>query len=174
MTIEKTSQVSTEDEHSLAGKYLTFRLGKEEYGIEILRVREIIGLMDITPVPRSPEHIRGVINLRGRIIPVLDLRMKFEMEAFEASEESCIIVLDVTFEGVLTHMGVLVDGVCEVLDIASEEIDPPPILSAGSSTQFLLGMAKSRGTVKILLNAERIISGGEADAVGESLTTPSS
>ena len=167
MNTQESTKFGTSDENSLAGKYLTFCLGDEEYGIEILRVREIIGLMDVTPVPRSPAHIRGVINLRGRIIPVLDLRRKFGMEPFQPSEESCIIVLDVTFDGVLAHMGVLVDGVCEVLDIAGDDIDPPPPLGAELGNQYLLGMAKAKDGVKILLNAERILHANEVLPVGE-------
>lgn len=156
-----TEKTGAKDVHSLAGKYLTFHLGDEEYGIGILRVREIIGLMDVTPVPRSPKHIRGVINLRGRIIPVLDLRTKFEMDPFEPTEESCIIVLDVNVEGVVSHMGVLVDGVCEVLDIGSDEIDPPPPMGTDVDNRFLLGIAKSKGTVRILLDVEQTLHASE-------------
>ena len=167
--MQEVTSSTSEETGSLAGKYLTFRLGAEEYGIEILRVREIIGLMDITPVPRSPAHIRGVINLRGRIIPVLDLRTKFGMEPFEATDESCIIVLDVAIDGVLTHMGVLVDGVCEVMDIAADEIDSPPPMGSELENQFLLGMAKTKGAVKILLDAERIVGTPEAVLNGDSV-----
>lgn len=167
--MQLSSNTDTESAASLAGKYLTFRLGAEEYGIEILRVREIIGLMDITPVPRSPEHIRGVINLRGRIIPVLDLRTKFSMAPFQATEESCIIVLDVTVDTVMGQMGVLVDGVCEVLDIAAEEIDAPPPMGNDVDSSFLLGMAKSKGAVKILLKAEQILTSADAINVSEAV-----
>ncbi len=166
--MQEVNKAVSEELKALAGKYLTFRLGTEEYGIEILRVREIIGLMDVTPVPRSPQHIRGVINLRGRIIPVLDLRTRFGMDAFEATEESCIIVLDLTVDGVLSHMGILVDGVCEVLDIDAEEIDPPPPMGADLDHNYLLGMAKSKETVKILLNTDRILGTNESAHLAES------
>lgn len=138
----------------LAGKYLTFRLGAEEYGIQILRVREIIGLMEVTPVPRAPAHLCGVINLRGRIIPIVDLRTKFGMAAFEPGAESCIIVLDVTVDDSIHHMGILVDGVCEVLDIKGNELSPPPPLGRGIDARYLLAIAKSKGGVKLLLNVE--------------------
>jgi len=138
----------------LAGKYLTFRLGAEEYGIQILRVREIIGLMDVTPVPRAPSHLCGVINLRGRIIPIVDLRTKFGMAAFEPGAGSCIIVLDVTVDETVNHVGILVDGVCEVLDIKGDEISPPPPLGRGIDARYLLAIAKSKGGVKLLLNVE--------------------
>jgi purine-binding chemotaxis protein CheW len=138
----------------LAGKYLTFRLGAEEYGIQILRVREIIGLMEVTTVPRAPAHLYGVINLRGRIIPIFDLRAKLGMAAFEAGAESCIIVLDVVVDGAVHPMGILVDGVCEVLDVSSNEISPPPLLGQAIDARFLLAIAKSKGGVKLLLDVE--------------------
>ncbi len=141
----------------LAGKYLTFRIGKEEYGLEILRVREIIELMDITPVPRTPDSIRGVINLRGRIIPVLHLRVKFEMELVEDTDETCIIVVDMDTAGTATQMAILVDGVREVVDISSEEIEPAPSFGGSVDSRFILAMAKLKGGVKVLLNTEQIL-----------------
>ncbi|QDU69867.1 chemotaxis protein CheW [Engelhardtia mirabilis] len=141
----------------LAGKYLTFRIGEEEYGLEILKVREIIGLMDITPVPRTPVSIRGVINLRGRIIPVLNLRVKFEMSAIEDTDETCIIVVETSSDGVANQMGILVDTVSEVLDIVVDELEPTPSFGEGVDSDFILGIAKCKGSVKILLNTERIL-----------------
>ncbi|MBI1382406.1 MAG: chemotaxis protein CheW [Planctomycetaceae bacterium] len=152
----------TKSYSEFAGKYLTFRLGAEEYGIQILRVREIIGLMDVTPVPRAPAHLCGVINLRGRIIPIVDLRTKFGMAQFEPGPESCIIVLDVTFEGAIHHMGILVDGVCEVLNIPEGEIAPPPPLGRGIDSRYLLAIAKSKGSVKLLLDVEYALEVSEA------------
>lgn len=148
-----------------AGKYLTFSLGEEEYGLEILKVREIIGLMDITKVPRTPEYIRGVINLRGKIIPVLDLRRKFAMPLVEETDESCIIVVDVSDENGTTLMGLLVDSVCEVLRIAAENLEPAPSFGRGVNSDFIQGMAKVGDQVKILLNIENVLSTADVVAI---------
>lgn len=144
-----------------AGKYLTFRLANEEYGLEILKVREIIGLMDITKVPKTPEYIRGVINLRGKVIPVLELRLKFGMDAKQDTEETCIIVVDIAGEAGSVLMGILVDAVSEVLDIQSEEIEDPPSFGAGFDTRFILGIGKVKNTVKLLLDIDRVLTGVE-------------
>lgn len=143
------------------GKYLTFALGGEEYGLEILKVREIIGLMDITVVPRTPSFVRGVINLRGKIIPVVDLRVKFGMEAIENTEETCIIVVEVTRNSKSIEMGILVDKVSEVLDIQGEEIEGPPSFGSGFDASFIMGMAKAKDSVKILLNIDAVLSSEE-------------
>jgi purine-binding chemotaxis protein CheW len=143
-------------------KYLTFRLAGEEYGIEILKIREIIGLMDITAVPQMPCYMRGVVNLRGKVIPVVDLRTKFGMEPEEYTEQTCIIVVDV---GQLT--GVIVDTVQEVLDIDREQIDPPPPLGAGVDTSFVSGLGKVGDDVKILLNIDEVLELTELSAAME-------
>ncbi|KKM60899.1 hypothetical protein LCGC14_1537160 [marine sediment metagenome] len=140
-----------------AGKYLTFFLAGEEYGLEILKVREIIGVMDITDVPGTPEFVKGVINLRGKVIPVLDLRLKFGMPSVEQTEETCIIVVDVG--GV--EMGIIVDRVSEVLDISSEAIEDPPSFGVNVNTDFILGMGKAEGSVKILLDIDEVLTAGE-------------
>jgi purine-binding chemotaxis protein CheW len=134
------------------GKYLTFTLAGEEYGLEILRVREIIGIMDITAVPQMPAHVRGVINLRGKVVPVVDLRVKFGMPSVEYTHATCIIVVDVG-----TPVGIIVDAVQEVLDIEGDQVDPPPPLGASVDTTFILGMGKLKGGVKILLDIDRIL-----------------
>lgn len=141
----------------LGGKYLTFGLDREEYGLEILEVREIIGMMDITPVPRTPEFVRGVINLRGKVIPVIDLRLKFGMPAAERTEQTCIIVVDV--EGV--EMGIVVDRVSEVLDIAGQQIEPAPSFGVSVDTDFILGMGKQESRVTILLDIDKVLSARE-------------
>lgn len=141
----------------LGGKYLTFGLADEQYGLEILRVREIIGVMDITAVPRMPDFVRGVINLRGKVIPVIDLRRKFGLPSAEATEQTCIIVVDVG----AVEMGIIVDRVLEVLDIASEEIEPPPSFGVAVDTDFILGMGKAKGAVTILLDICRVLSRDE-------------
>ena len=153
----------------LAGKYLTFILEAEEYGIEILKVREIIGLMDITEVPRTPECIRGVINLRGKIIPVLDLRAKFGMESVSNTAKTCIIVVDMIADEITTHMGVLVDTVCEVLDIKAEEIEPSPSFGNDDACHFILGMAKRKGKVKILLKVAEILQTKDIVAIAQAV-----
>jgi purine-binding chemotaxis protein CheW len=139
---------------SAGGKFLTFFLACEEYGIEILSVHEIIGMMPITSVPGTPEYICGIINLRGKIIPVVDLRSKFGMESKDRTAETCIIVVHV--QGV--EVGVVVDRVSEVLNIAAGEIEPPPSFGKDVNTEYILGIGKSQSKVKILLNIDRVIS----------------
>jgi purine-binding chemotaxis protein CheW len=143
--------------YSVGGKFLTFFLADEEYGIEILKVQEIIGMMDITTVPRTPFFIRGVINLRGKVIPIIDLRLKFGMETVEKTEETCIIV--VRARGV--EMGVVVDRVSEVLDIVSDNIDEVPSFGAEVDTSYLLGIAKAEGRVRLLLAIDQVLSSQE-------------
>lgn len=153
----ETNTAAASELDALAGKYLTFRLINEEYGLEILKVREIIGLMTVTPVPRAPDYIRGVINLRGKIIPVVNLRTKFGMESTEDTDETCIIVVDVTAGGESVDMGILVDSVSEVLDIAGTDIGPAPSFGSSLDTGFILGMAKRAGNVTILLAIEKVL-----------------
>jgi len=140
-----------------AGKYLTFKLAEEEYGIEILKVREIMGLMPVTSVPQTPVYVRGVINLRGKVIPVVDLRTKFGMQAIEDTEETCIIVVDVSTDGQVANMGIVVDRVEEVLDIVAGDIEDTPSLGAGVNTDFILGMGKVGERVKMLLDIDRVL-----------------
>ncbi len=140
------------------GKYLTFRLQGEEYGLEILKVREIIGLMDITSVPQTPEYVAGVINLRGKVIPVVDLRLKFGMPHEEFTEETCVIVVDVASQEGETLVGIVVDAVSEVLDIDTAEIEPAPDFGRSVDTAFILGMGKVKGSVKMLLDIDKVLS----------------
>jgi purine-binding chemotaxis protein CheW len=144
----------------LGGKYLTFMLAGEEYGLEILKVREIIGLMDITKVPQTPDFVEGVINLRGKVIPVIDLRAKFGLDRTEYDEETCVIVVDV---GML--MGIIVDTVQEVHDIVAEDIEPPPRLGGAVDTSFILGMGKVNDSVKILLDIDKVLTSDELVAI---------
>lgn len=141
----------------LGGKYLTFGLGREEYGLEILKVREIFGYMEITAVPRTPPYVRGVINLRGQVIAVVDLRAKFGMGPAERTVETCIIVVETERGGRKVSTGVVVDRVSEVLEIAGGSIEEPPGLGVGSDEGFILGMGKVGGTVKILLDIDRVL-----------------
>jgi purine-binding chemotaxis protein CheW len=143
---------------TLAGKYMIFMLSSEEYALEILKVREIIGLMDITSVPRTKEFIRGVINLRGKVIPVVDLRLKFCMEPVEATDQTVIIVVQYSYKGQDLTIGILVDEVVEVLDITREQIEPPPNFGAGSiDTDFILGVGKADTRVIFLLDIGRVL-----------------
>jgi len=139
------------------GKFLTFVLAGEEYGIEILKVHEIIGLMPITRVPRTPDFMRGVINLRGKVIPVVDLRAKFGVPVDTATSRTCIIVVRV--RGI--EMGIVVDEVSEVIDINGQDIEPTPSFGSDVNTDYILGIGKSQGRVKILLDIERALSSGE-------------
>ena len=150
-------------------KFLTFRLANEEYGIEILKVREIIGLMKITSVPRTPEYVRGVINLRGKVIPVMDLRVKFNMASIEDTAESCIIVADVRRKDHSVQMGILVDSVSEVLDIKENEIEDAPEFGNQVDTDFINGMGKSKDKVIILLDINRVLSSEEIEIIEASV-----
>lgn len=148
-----------------AGKYLTFKLAEEEYGLEILKVQEIIKMMSITHVPRTPAFVRGVINLRGKVIPVIDLRLKFSMEAKETTDKTCVIVVQVARGDESVTIGIIVDEVSEVLDIAAQEIEAAPAFGSDIDTKFILGMAKTRDGVKILLDIDKVLSGEEIAAV---------
>ncbi len=141
----------------LSGKYLTFSLAGEEYGIGILKVKEIIGMMTVTPIPRLPAFVKGVINLRGKVIPVIDLRLKFGMEAAEYSERTCIIVVEIREGDKTVPIGLVVDSVSEVLNVRDEQVDPPPSFGTRLRTGYILGMAKDEKSVKILLDIDRIL-----------------
>lgn len=141
-----------------AGKYLTFQLAEEEFGIRVLNVREIIGVQEITPVPQTPAHLKGVINLRGKVIPVVDLRLKFGLPAAEYTQRTCIIVTQIAGERSSTMlMGIIVDAVSEVLNFSPQEIEDTPDFGEDVGGQYLLGMAKVKGNVKILLDIDRIL-----------------
>ncbi len=143
------------------GKYLTFTLGQEEYGIGILKVREIIGILEITSVPRTPEHIKGVINLRGKVIPVISLRSKFGIMEEDYTDRTCIIVVEILGSGGSIPIGIIVDSVSEVLNISGEDIEPTPNLGSALNTDYILGLAKVKGQVKILLDIDRVLSADE-------------
>jgi len=153
----------TEAMQEKEGKYLTFALGAEEYGLEILKVREIIGYMDITAVPQTPSHVKGVINLRGQVIPVVDLRAKFGMEAVEVTDETCIIVVEISQRQRKFSTGIVVDRVQEVLDIDGSDIEEAPQFGASVDTDFILGMAKIGESVKILLDINKVLTNEDAD-----------
>ena len=159
---EETSRESLE---GLAGKYLTFRLGEEDYGLEILKVQEIIGMQEITGIPRTPDFVKGVINLRGKVIPVVDLRLKFGMAEAAVSRKTCIIVVQVRQEGDRVIMGIVVDEVSEVMEIGGQAIEPAPAFGTQLDTHFILGMAKTENAVKILLDLDRVLTRQELEAI---------
>lgn len=127
-----------------AGKYLTFQLAEEEYGLEILKVKEIIGLMDITQLPRTPDFVKGVINLRGKVIPVIDLRMKFEMTEKDVTDKTCIIVVEISEGNQNVQIGLVVDEVLEVLNVSTDDLEETPKFGVSLNTDFILGMAKKQ------------------------------
>jgi purine-binding chemotaxis protein CheW len=148
------------------GKYLTFTLANEEYGLEIIKAREIIGYMDITAVPQTPAYVKGVINLRDQVIPVIDLRAKFGMQTTDVTEQTCIIVVETTQDNHKVSTGVVVDRVQEVLDIAGEDIEQAPKLGSNINTDFILGMGKIGETVKILLDIDVVLAGDNLNNFG--------
>ncbi len=153
----KTESGSTGGGAGLAGKYMTFRLASEVYGLEILKVRELIGLMEITRIPRAPLHVRGVINLRGKVIPVVDLRRKFELEATDATSQTVIIVVQLAAESGALTMGILVDEVLEVRAIDAADIEAPPNLQGQATASFILGVGKADKRVIFLLDIDRML-----------------
>jgi purine-binding chemotaxis protein CheW len=167
----KSNSSGVEANAHLAGKYMAFRLANEDYGLAILKVREIIGLMDITRVPCTDAFIRGVINLLGKVIPVIDLRMKFGMEPCQTTDQTVIIVVQYsTTRGEIT-MGVLVDQVEEVLSINADKIEPPPSFGANSmNADFILGIGKVDKRVIFLLDIGRVLSGDEAERLVQAVT----
>jgi len=143
------------------GKYLTFTAAGEEYGIGILKVKEIIGVMAITTVPQTPAYMKGVINLRGKVIPIVDLRLKFGMEEIDYTEKTCIIVVEAISGGRQLMIGILVDSVSEVLNIKGSDIEDAPDFGSRLNIDYILGMAKTGGKVKILLDIDRVLSSDE-------------
>ncbi len=145
------------------GKYLTFSLADEEYGIGILRIKEIIGMMPITSVPQTPEYLKGVINLRGKVIPVIDLRLKFNMECIDYTERTCIIVVEIDGISGMVQIGVVVDSVSEVINVKAEEIENAPNFGNSLDAEYVLGMAKMDSGVKILLDIDQVLSNEDVD-----------
>lgn len=147
---------------ALAGKYLTVSLANESYGLNVLKIREIIRLQRITPVPQMPPFVKGVINLRGRVIPIIDLRVKFGLEAV-FTEATCIVVVQVRLTGErLVQMGLIVDCVEEVANLVAADIEPTPAFGTTLDTAYLLGMAKIKGALKTLLDIDRLLNADAA------------
>jgi len=149
-----------------AEKYLSFHVGAEEFAIGVLSVREIMGVQDITAVPQTPPYVKGIINLRGKVVPVVDLRLKFSMPPVEYTKRTCIIVVEVAGESSRLLMGVVVDSVSEVLNVAQSEIEGTPDFGDGVTIPYLLGIAKSKGKVKILLDIEKVLNTSELAGLG--------
>lgn len=154
----KTAERNSSDRE---GKYLTFTLDHEEYGIGIIKVKEIIGMIAITPVPQTPEYVKGVVNLRGKVIPVIDLRLKFGMDSMDYNERTCIIVVEITGAAKKIPMGIVVDSVSEVLNIKSGDIEDTPNFGSRLEMDYILGMAKTGGGVKILLDIDKVLNSEE-------------
>jgi len=166
-TMERTAAQAVAEDR--AGKYLTFRLGPEEFGVRVDKVREIMGVQEITSVPQTPDYLKGVINLRGKVIPVVDLRLKFGLAAIEYTQRTCIIVVQVRGEVSTIQLGLVVDTVSEVLNLAGADIENTPDFGSQLSTPFILGMAKAKGKVKILLDIDRVVSAQEMSGFGSLL-----
>ncbi len=147
------------------GKYLTFSMADEEYGIGILKIKEIIGMMPITTVPQTPEFVKGVVNLRGKVIPVIDLRLRFGINSIDYTERTCIIVVEIEGTGGTIQIGIVVDSVSEVLNIKGEDVEDTPTFGTKLNTEYILGMAKMEGSVKILLDIDRVLSASEIAAL---------
>lgn len=159
--IDQAVKVMTDRE----GKYLTFSLANEEYGIGILKIKEIIGMMSITTVPRTPEFMKGVINLRGKVIPVIDLRLRFKMEPMDYTDRTCIIVVEIGTQAGTVQIGAVVDSVSEVLNVVGNDIEETPSFGTKLDTGYILGMAKMEGGVKILLDIDKVLNDEEIAAL---------
>jgi purine-binding chemotaxis protein CheW len=153
-----------------AGKYLSFRLAKEEFAIDVLSVREIMGMQEVTSVPQTPAYVKGVINLRGKVIPVVDLRLKFGLPELEYTQRTCIIVVQIEGEAGKMLMGAIVDGVSEVLTLQAADIEETPDFGDGTSAPYILGMAKIKNKVKILLDINMVLTAQEVQKLETALT----
>jgi purine-binding chemotaxis protein CheW len=162
---ERQGQEAAEGVTQLAGKYLTFSLAGETYGLEILKVQEIIRMMEVTRVPRTPDFVRGVINLRGKVLPVIDLNQKFGLGLTAQADRTCIVVVQIVRHESMVIMGLIVDAVSEVLDIPASAIEPTPELGATIDADFILGMGKMENKVIMLLDAEKVLTSAEVNTV---------
>jgi len=163
-TMDQAVKVMAERE----GKYLTFTLAEEEYGIGILKIKEIIGMLPITSVPQTPEFVKGVINLRGKVIPVIDLRLRFGIGEIDYTERTCIIVVEIASQAGTVQIGIVVDSVSEVLNVKGDDIADTPTFGTKLDTEYILGMAKMEGGVKILLDIDKVLSADEVGMLDQS------
>jgi len=162
-----SANLKNQGNESQAGKYLTFALAQEEYGIGILRIKEIIGMMPVTAVPQTPPYIKGIINLRGKVIPVTDLRLKFGLEPMEYTDRTCIIVVEINNNSRSLIMGLVVDAVSEVANIKGDDIEKTPDFGVRLQSGYIQGMAKSEGRVKVLLDIDRVLANDQLAAITE-------
>jgi purine-binding chemotaxis protein CheW len=161
MTSELEQTIGMEEEDTQKGRFLTFTLGKEDYGIEIIYVTEIIGIQAITEVPELPDYVKGIINLRGKIIPVMDVRLRFKKEPIAYTDRTCIIVIDIKD----ISIGMIVDTVSEVISIDDVNIVPPPSMKTGFHNRYVKGIGKVGNDVKLLLDCEKILSEDEVESL---------
>jgi purine-binding chemotaxis protein CheW len=168
--LKNTAETKSDVGDQLAGKYLTFKVSEEEYGLEILKVQEIIQMQTVTKVPKTPDYVRGVINLRGKVIPVVDLRKKFGLSASVDTEKTCIIVVQISNDESKVTTGIIIDEVKEVLDIKSENIEETPSFGASINTEFILGMGKIGTSVKILLDIDKVMSTQDINSLQKAIS----
>lgn len=157
MTIQEPVDRPDSRRSPTEGKYLVFGLGNDEYGIEINEIREIIALMKVTDIPRTPDYVRGVMNLRGSVVPVIDLRLRLGMAEVEPTNRTCIVVVDVHTDQLTLLIGLVVDSVNEVAQIRVDQLSPPPAFGGGIRTDYITGMARTENSVKILLDIQRVL-----------------
>ena len=162
-TLNHELQTSSTSADKRGGKYLIFSLADEEFGVKVLKIKEIMGMQEITAVPNTAPYVKGVINLRGQVIPVVDLRMKFSLPSCDYTHRTCIIVVTTQGKAGDRLVGAIADGVAEVLTLSTEEIEDTPDFGSGAASPYLLGMAKVKGTVKILLDIDEVL--GEQEAI---------
>lgn len=165
-TLISANDGSTAQADARSGKYLVFHLGAEEFAIQVQKVREIMGVQEITQVPQTPVYVKGVINLRGKVIPVVDLRLKFALPSIEYTQRTCIVVVQVEGERGPMMMGIVVDGVAEVIHVAAADVEDTPSFGADISLTYVLGLAKLKGKVRILLDIDRVMNAGELAHIG--------
>ncbi len=162
------TQVTTQNDFGSGSpqKFLTFALAGEEYGINIMKIKEIIGMMPVTVLPQTPEYVKGVINLRGKVIPIIDLRLKFNLEPAEPTERTCIIVIESENDDqIQTLVGLIIDGVSEVITLKGDEVEPAPTMQSNFNKQLILGLAKCENGVKILLDIDKVINHDELTGI---------
>ncbi len=163
-----TSEATSSGLLAKPGKYLTFLLGHESYGLPVLKVREIIRLVEITPVPHMPPHVKGVINLRGKLVPVVDLRIRFDLASREITESTCIVVAQVKLaSSAAIHMGFIVDGVEEVINLTQAEIEKTPEFGMKLATEYLPGMANVKNKVIALLDIDQVVDKAALERISE-------
>jgi len=163
MNQNKEERMEIQEEDTQKGRFLTFKLGEEVFGLEIKYVTEIVGIQPITNIPEVPEYVKGIINLRGKIIPVIDVRIKFKKEPIEYDERTCIIVIDIDDMSV----GLIVDNVSEVVTIKDEDIVPPPSYKTGFQNKYIKGVGKSKDGVKLLLDSNKLLTNEEKQKIDE-------